>query len=125
MKRRGRALRSRYGRSLDKPQLSDPSRKYMVRFVHKISPSESDVAGPIILSSVAIMGDRRTFGGALRDSTMNMRQFGNALGGAKGVRSFRIEAGGRIVAFPSNPSIWHSIIFTPVSDSTPMFGGGR
>jgi hypothetical protein len=104
-----RALRKRYGHV----NLSDESRNYMVRFVHKISPSNADAAGPIRLNSVDLRS-KTLLAMALRDKTLRSLTFsGNGLGGARTVRDFRVESDGRVVIFPSK-SIWHSIVLTPV-----------
>jgi len=83
----------------------------MVRYVHKISPSDKDVAGPIHLSA-GDFKDKKTLGAALRRQRILMS------GGS--VQQFRLEASGRVVAFPSVPGLttyWHSIILTPVGGS--------
>ena len=102
MRRRARTLRRRYGRS-------DAGGMYMVRYVHKISPSDKDVAGPIHLGA-GDLKDKKALGVALRKAHILMQ------GGS--VRSFRIEGGGKVVAFPSVPGLttyWHAIVLTPVS----------
>lgn len=99
--RRGRALRRRYGRA------DAYMNSYMVRYVHKISPSAKDVAGPIELSASAF-ANKKALGAALRKA-------GVLLSGGT-VRDFRTE-GLKIVVFPSVPGMttyWHSIILTPV-----------
>lgn len=80
----------------------------MVRYVHKISPSDKDVAGPIHLSA-GDLASKKTLGAALRKQRILMN-------GAS-IRSFRTEAGGKIVTFPSMPGMttyWHAIVLTPV-----------
>jgi hypothetical protein len=78
--------------------------KYSVRFVHKISPRDTDVEGPYPFKSDAFT-DRKTLGAALRHV--------GALNAGERVREFRKE-GEKIIAFPVG-SIWHSIILTPTS----------
>ncbi len=72
---------------------------YQVRYVHKIAPSDKDVAGPIDLS-LKDLESRSSLGAALRRTRI--------LSTGDRIRDFRIEKD-RIVAFPQN-SIWHSII---------------
>lgn len=96
-----RRLRRRYGRSS-----GGESGMYMVRYVHKISPSSKDVAGPVHISGSAF-SNSKTLGAALR-------KVGVLMAGAR-VRSFRTE-GNQVVIFPSAPGLttyWHSIILTP------------
>jgi hypothetical protein len=80
---------------------------YSVRLVHKISPSDKDVFGPVHLDA-RDLDNKVAMGAALR------RLVPSALGPGQAVRSFRREAGGKIVAFPSKRSIWWSIVLTPV-----------
>jgi len=80
--------------------------KYMIRYVHKISPRPTDTMGPVEIPDNAF-SNRNTLGAALRKAGVLMR-------GAS-IRSFRVE-GIKIVAFPSAPGLttyWHSIIITP------------
>ena len=95
---RRRTLRRRYGRA-------EGSDTWMVRYVHKILPSDKDVMGPVHISGGAF-SNRKTLGAALRKAKVMMT-------GAS-VRSFRAE-GNRVVVFPSAPGLttyWHSIILT-------------
>jgi hypothetical protein len=101
-RRKARALRRRYGHADAGGEL------YMVRYVHKISPSDKDVAGPIHLAASALE-NKKALGAALRASKTLMQ-------GAS-VRSFRVESAGKVVVFPSAPGLttyWYSIILTPV-----------
>jgi len=75
--------------------------KYNVRYVHKISPSPKDVAGPIELS-LTDLASRSSLGAALRRQRI--------LTAGDKIQDFRIEKD-RVVAFPQK-SIWHSIILT-------------
>ena len=74
---------------------------YHVRFVHKISPRETDVMPSVVLPDGAF-SDRNTLAGALR--------MANVLPKGCRVRGFRVE-GEKVIAFPIG-SIWHSIILT-------------
>ena len=99
---RRRALRRRYGHTA-----SGGGGSYMVRYVHKIRPSDKDVMGPIHIEASELR-DRKRLGAALRRE--------KALMSGGSVQSFRVEADGRVVAFPSMPGMttyWHSIILTP------------
>lgn len=94
-----RRLRRRYGHSENGGQ-------YMVRYVHKISPSDKDVAGPIHLSAGDI-SSKKALGAALRKQRILLT--------GDSISSYRTEAGGKIVAFPrGSPMIWHAIVLTPV-----------
>jgi hypothetical protein len=72
---------------------------YLVRYVHKISPSEKDVAGPVELS-MADLATKKSLAAALRRARV--------IQGGDTIRSFRFEDS-KIVVFPQ-ASIWHSII---------------
>ena len=72
---------------------------YLVRYVHKISPSEKDVAGPIELS-LDDLATKKSLGAALRRNRI--------LPAGGSIKSFRFE-NDKVVAFPQD-SIWHSII---------------
>jgi hypothetical protein len=91
--------------------VAEHSDEWMVRYVHKISPSNQDVKGPITIP-----------GGAFSNSKMlgaALRRAGVLAPGAQ-VRSFRVE-GDKVVVFPSLPgstTYWHSIILTN-ADSNP------
>lgn len=94
-----RRLRHRYGHS-------GGSDSYMVRYVHKISPSDKDVMGPVHVPAGAF-SNSKTLGAALR-------KVGVLMAGAR-VRNFRAE-GEKVVIFPSAPGLttyWHAIILTP------------
>jgi len=78
---------------------------WMVRYIHKISPSDKDVMGPVHIPGGAF-SDRKKLGAALRKVKVMMT-------GAS-IRSFRTE-GNRVVVFPIAPGLttyWHSIILT-------------
>lgn len=95
---RAHALRHRYGRA-------EGSDEWMVRFVHKISPSDKDVMGPVHIPASAF-SDRKTLGVALRKVKV--------LGAGGSIRSFRTE-GDKVVVFPTMPGLttyWHAIILT-------------
>ena len=76
-------------------------REYMARYVHKISPRDSDVEGPFSIPGSAF-SNRNTLAKAMRVAGI--------LSSGERLRSFRVEAD-RIVTFPQN-SIWHSIVLT-------------
>jgi hypothetical protein len=80
--------------------------RYDVRFVHKISPRDSDVSGPIEVGGGAF-SDRKTLAATLRKAKV--------LGAGERLRTFRVE-GDRVVAFPDR-GIWHSIVLTPSNDN--------
>ena len=83
---------------------------YATRFVHKIAPSDKDT-GPRVELDAQALTDRKTLGAALRKAKVLIK------GGV--VQQWRIEQGGRIVAFPSAPGMttyWHSIILSPIGD---------
>ena len=96
MRRRGRALRRRYGRA------DAGGDMWMVRYVHKISPSDKDVKGPVHIPGGAF-SNRKTLGAALRNT-------GILIAGAT-IRNFRVE-GDKVVVFPGGHSIWHAIVLT-------------
>ena len=80
---------------------------YSVRYVHKISPSNSDV-GPDVVLLWSDFIDRKKLGKALRE--------GKVIGPGSALTNFRaeggrIEDGARVIAFPRS-SVWHSIILT-------------
>lgn len=79
---------------------------YKVRFVHRISPSNSDVADPIALSDA----DLKQLPAVLRKAKLLL----------PGQRcQFRSENNGqRLVVFPGGSSIWHSIILEQVLPAT-------
>ena len=83
----------------------DGGDQWMVRYVHKISPSDRDTMGPVTIPNNAF-SDSKTLGTALRRAKV--------LGSGAKVRSFRTE-GDKVVVFPSMPGLttyWHSIILT-------------
>jgi hypothetical protein len=79
---------------------------YMARYVHQISPSPEDVAGPFCIR-----------GGAWSNSktlAAELRKVGVLDSGAR-VRNFRSE-GEKVIVFPMMPGLttyWHSVILTP------------
>lgn len=86
-------------------------RRYSVRFVHPISPSDRDVGEDVLLDDKAF-SDRKVLGAELRRRGV-MEAFGR-------VREFRVE-GDRVVVFPKVPgySTWHSIVLTVQPEPTP------
>jgi hypothetical protein len=74
--------------------------RYLTRYVHKISPKETDVGEAVDLAP-ADLTDRKKLAAALRRVGL--------LSAGEQIRDFRIEKEGRIVVFPK-ASIWHSII---------------
>jgi hypothetical protein len=75
--------------------------KWSVRFVHKISPRDTDTMDPITVPNGAF-SDRKTVGKALRAAKV--------LNAGDRVSHFRVE-GDRVVVFPvGSCMIWHSII---------------
>ena len=97
MKRSKRSLRKRYGHSLT------GGGTYAGRYVHKISPRDTDTFGPIRLTD-SDFRDRKTLGAALRKARVAIDR----------VNSFRYEGGGKYVVFPENRSVWHAIVLTRV-----------
>lgn len=85
--------------------------KYMVRFVHKISPSAKDVMGPIEIRDGA-WSNRNTLAKALRDARV-MPSGGR-------LSSFRSE-GDKVVAFPVK-SVWHAFVITPATGTEKATG---
>jgi hypothetical protein len=88
--------------------------KWAIRYVHKIAPSDKDVASPVELPE-GCFADRRKLGKALRDArVLNV--------GAR-VDSFRVEAD-RVVVFPTMPGLttyWHSVILTAQQETPAPF----
>jgi hypothetical protein len=76
---------------------------YRTRYVHKISPSEKDV-GPDVELDAEDLATRTTLAAALRRA--------GVMASGERLRDFRVESGGKIVAFPSK-SIWHAIVLMP------------
>ena len=79
--------------------------EYAVRFVHKISPSDKDVAPSVELPGGAF-ADRNALGRVLR-------QAGVLIPGAR-VREFRVT-GGEVAIFPTCPGLttyWHCVVLT-------------
>jgi hypothetical protein len=77
-------------------------RKYEVRFVHKVSPSDKDVK--VVEIGDGAFSDRNTLAKALRDAKVLHK------GGR--LSNFRVK-GDKVVAFPQG-SIWHSFIIKAV-----------
>lgn len=73
---------------------------YQVRYVHKIAPSEKDVAENPINLEMTDLATRSTLGAALRRERI--------LSKGDTIQSYRIE-NDRVLVFPK-ASIWHSII---------------
>lgn len=77
----------------------------MVRYVHKISPRDTDTAGPIHLRE-GDLKDRKSLGAALRRERIMSK--------GDPILSYRRE-GSKIVVFPGGrPQIWHAIVLTLV-----------
>jgi hypothetical protein len=74
--------------------------RYLTRYVHKISPKETDTGEAVDLSPTDLT-DRKKLAAALRRVGL--------LSAGEQIRDFRIEKEGRVVVFPK-ASIWHSII---------------
>ena len=77
-------------------------KKYSVRYVHKIAPSDKDTGPDIELPDTAFAGPRE-LAKALRDARVLYR-------GAS-ITSMRVE-GDKTLAFPSNVGHWHCIVLT-------------
>ncbi len=80
---------------------------YSVRYVHKVATSSRDT-GPDVTLDPSDLKSRSLLGAALRSKRV-------LLSGAR-VVEYRIEDGGRIVAFPSLPGLstyWHAVILEP------------
>ena len=77
--------------------------RYTTRYVHKISPQPGDTGPAVDLDEPPTSN---------ADCGRLLRKHGLLARGER-VTSFRVEADGRIVAFPA-ASVWHSIILTPV-----------
>lgn len=77
-----------------------PGETYVVRFVHKISPRDTDTTSVALPDGA--FADRKTLGAALRAA--------GVLCAGERIGSFRVE-GPRVVAFPVG-TIWHSLIIT-------------
>jgi hypothetical protein len=75
--------------------------QYSARFVHKISPKDTDVQGPFGIPDGAF-SDSKKLGAALRSAKI--------LGKGERIRAFRVE-GDKVVVFPC-ASIWHAIVIT-------------
>lgn len=76
---------------------------YQTRYIHKISPRDTDV-GPEITLNEGDFADSCRLARALREH--KILESGRRLG------SFRVE-GNKVVCFPAG-GIWHSIILTRV-----------
>jgi hypothetical protein len=85
---------------------------YSSRYVHKISPRDTDTGPDVTLTRHATEPTIGTL------HTLNRKTLGAELRGARvlckgeSLYAARLEPDGRIVAFP-RASIWHSIILTP------------
>ncbi|KKL10220.1 hypothetical protein LCGC14_2558000 [marine sediment metagenome] len=82
------------------------SRSYMARYVHQISPRDTDVGGPFCIPDGA-WSDRKTLGAALRKA--------GVLDIGARVRNFQTKDED-VTVFPSMPGMttyWHSVILTP------------
>jgi hypothetical protein len=78
---------------------------YSVRFVHKISPRDTDTRPDVELADGAF-ADRKALGAALRKA--------GVLSAGCRVTEFRVE-GDRVIVFPKTPGFttdWHSVILT-------------
>jgi hypothetical protein len=88
-------------------------RRYSVRYVHKISPRETDVAPDIELSD-DVLAHKAALGKALR--ACRVLQY------REPIQQFRIEADGRVCVFPGNyngiTTGWHCIVLSPVAEGT-------
>jgi hypothetical protein len=87
--------------------------QFMVKFVHKISPSEKDVSGPVEIPNDAFK-DKKSLGAALRKTHVKINYPGQSriLMSGESVRSFRQEGDDKIVVFPQGSSVWHAIVLT-------------
>lgn len=87
--------------------------KFMVKFVHKISPSDKDVTGPVEIPNEAFK-DKKSLGAALRKIPSKIDYPGQSriLMSGESVRSFRQEGDNKIVVFPQSSSVWHAIVLT-------------
>jgi hypothetical protein len=85
---------------------------YSVRYVHKISPRDTDV-GPNIQLPDGCFSDRKLLGKSLRDRKIMMC--------CASVRTFRVE-GDKVIVFPQCPGLttyWHSIVLSRI-DADPV-----
>jgi hypothetical protein len=73
--------------------------RYLTRYVHKISPQETDTGDPVELSPKDLV-DKKSLAAALRRAKILLA--------GQGLTGYRIE-NDRVIAFPK-ASIWHSII---------------
>lgn len=81
---------------------------FNVRYIHKISPRDTDVAGPVELRE-SDFANRKTLAAALRKAKV--------LSHGERIRDFRIEVSkDQVVVFPQ-ASIWWSIVLTPAGSS--------
>lgn len=83
-----------------------PAKSWRVRYVHKVSPRETDVLPHALPLPESAFADSKALGKALRGAKILMP-------GAR-VRSFRVK-GDRVVVFPTMPGMttyWHAIILT-------------
>lgn len=72
---------------------------YTSRYVHKISPKDTDV-GPRVGLLLSDLDDRKKLGKALREAGVSIDR----------VSSFRREGQGKVVVFPEKRSIWHAVV---------------
>lgn len=90
--------------------------RYSVRYVHKISPRDTDTAKSIVLSDDDI-GSKNALGAALRREKIIHK--------GERLRLSRVEKDGKVIAWPA-ASIWWSIIMTPIGEnprmSNPLIG---
>jgi hypothetical protein len=103
--RMGRAPQRRFGQHRGPTVRESSGDQWMVRYVHKISPSDKDTMGPVTIPNGAF-SDSKSLGAALRRAKV--------LGSGAQVRSFRVE-GDKVVVFPSMPGMttyWHSVVLT-------------
>lgn len=84
---------------------------YSTRYIHKISPKDSDV-GPDVTVSAALLGSLTRNEAQLRLAKTLRAQ--GALERGRRLRNWRVDPEGRILAFPSGfDTYWHCIILTP------------
>jgi len=82
-------------------------RVYSVRYVHKVATSNQDIGDDVVLTDADLINNK-TLGACLRKRGVLCK-------GVR-VREWRAESNGKIVVFPTYPSLttyWHSVILTP------------
>ncbi len=90
--------------SISASGFADATRVYSVRYVHKVSPRETDT-GPNVKLTPRDLASAASIAKALRRAKVMYR-------GEK-VGDYRVDAG-RLIVFPRGvPGGWHSIILTP------------